>query len=114
MFIGVAFLGWIGFQSYFSTRSSLGYAESVVLDSRSRMASALYVIIYFLNYIVIWGAVFATFIFVNQTLGASLVLGIIGAFLATIFNFINGLIQLVTFHSWVCSFRSIRHISSIM
>ena len=50
MFIGVAFLGWIGFQSYFSTRSSLGYAESVVLDSRSRLVGALYVFIYFLLY----------------------------------------------------------------
>ena len=92
LYIGVAFLGWIGFQSYFSTRSSLGYAESVVLDSRSRLVGALYVFIYFLNYVVIWGSVILTFIFINSSLGAGLAIGIVGAFLATIFNFINGLI----------------------
>jgi hypothetical protein len=91
MFIGVAFLGWIGFQSYFSTRSSLGYAESVVLDGQSRLVGALYVFIYFLNYVVIWGAVILTFVFVNNAL-PTLLLGAFGAILATVFNFVNGLI----------------------
>ncbi len=92
MYIGVAFLGWIGFQSYFSTRSSLGYAESVTLDSRSKLVGFLFGFIYILNYVVIWGALLGTFIFVNPSLGAGLAFGIVGAFLATLFNFINGLI----------------------
>ncbi|MGY5872521.1 MAG: hypothetical protein RTV72_09765 [Candidatus Thorarchaeota archaeon] len=90
MFIGVAFLGWIGFQSYFSTRNSLGYAESVDIESRSKLVGFLYGFIYILNYVVIIGAVIFTWVFVNPTLGAGLVLGIVGAALALLFNFMNG------------------------
>ncbi|TFG26781.1 hypothetical protein EU528_13860 [Candidatus Thorarchaeota archaeon] len=92
MYIGVAFLGWIGFQSYFSTRSALGYAQSVEIESRSKLVGFLYGFIYILNYVVIWGAVIVTFLFVNSTIGAGLLLGAIGALLASLFNFVNGLI----------------------
>ncbi len=90
MFIGVAFLGWIGFQSYFSTRSALGYAESVAIDSQSKLMGYLYGFIYILNYVVVFGAVIVTFIFVNPTWGAGLLFGVLGALLAAGFNFING------------------------
>ena len=92
MFIGVAFLGWIGFQSYFSTRSSLGYAETVALDSQSKLMGYLYGLLYILNYVVIVGAVIFTWVFVNPTFGLGLVFGIVGMLLALLFNFVNGLI----------------------
>ena len=60
LFIGVAFLGWIGFQSFFSTRTALGFAESVDIENRSSLVRFLYMIIYFLNYLVIVGAFFFT------------------------------------------------------
>ncbi|MCK5390718.1 MAG: hypothetical protein KAJ36_09515, partial [Candidatus Thorarchaeota archaeon] len=92
MFIGVAFLGWIGFQSYFSTRSSLGYAESVDIESRSKIVGYLYGFIYVLNYAVIIGAFAYTLIFINPVLGIGTVLALVGTVFAVGFNFINGLI----------------------
>ncbi len=92
MFIGVAFLGWIGFQSYFSTRSSLGYASSMDIESRSKIVGYLYGFIYFLNYVVIIGAGLYTFIFINPVWGAGTFLALLGMALAVGFNFINGLI----------------------
>ncbi|MCK4568567.1 MAG: hypothetical protein KAU48_14765, partial [Candidatus Thorarchaeota archaeon] len=92
MFIGVAFLGWIGFQSYFSTRSSLGYASSMDIESRSKIVGLLYGFIYILNYVVIIGAGFYTFIFVNPVWGTGTVLAILGMLLAVGFNFVNGLV----------------------
>ncbi|MHA1863319.1 MAG: hypothetical protein ACTSWA_06100, partial [Candidatus Thorarchaeota archaeon] len=92
MFIGVAFLGWIGFQSYFSTRSSLGYAESVDIESRSKIIGLLYGFIYILNYVVIIGAGLYTFIFINPVWGAGTLLALLGMLLALGFNFVNGLV----------------------
>jgi len=92
MFIGVAFLGWIGFQSFFSTRSSLSYAETVALDSQSKLMGFLYGFLYLLNYVVVVGAVIFTFFFVNPVIGAGLGFGIVGMALALLFNFVNGLI----------------------
>ncbi|TFH04976.1 MAG: hypothetical protein E4H14_13645 [Candidatus Thorarchaeota archaeon] len=92
LYIGVAFLGWIGFQSYFSTRTALGYAESVDISHQSKIVGFLYGFIYILNYVVIVGAVVVTFVFVNPSWGAGLLFGIIGALLACLFNFVNGLI----------------------
>ena len=92
MFIGVAFLGWIGFQSYFSTRSSLGYAETVAIDSQSKLMGYLYGFLYILNYVVIVGAVVFTWVFVNPGVGLGLVFGLVGMLLALLFNFVNGLI----------------------
>ena len=33
VYFGIAFLGWISFQAYFSTRTSLGYAEKICLNN---------------------------------------------------------------------------------
>ncbi len=92
MFIGVAFLGWIGFQSYFSTRSSLGYASSMDIESRSKFVGYLYGFIYILNYVVIIGAFVYTLVFINPVLGMGTVLAAIGGLLALGFNFVNGLV----------------------
>lgn len=92
MFIGVAFLGWIGFQSYFSTRSSLGYAASMDIESQSKIIGLLYGFIYILNYVVIIGAGIYTFVFINPVWGVGTILAIIGMLFALGFNFVNGLV----------------------
>ena len=93
LFIGVAFLGWIGFQSYFSTRSSLGYAESVDIESRSKIIGLLYGFIYILNYVVIIGAFIYTYFFINLvTPDAGTVLALVGTIFAVGFNFVNGMV----------------------
>ncbi|MHA1666514.1 MAG: hypothetical protein ACTSW7_03995 [Candidatus Thorarchaeota archaeon] len=93
MFIGVAFLGWIGFQSYFSTRSSLGYAASMDIESRSKIVGLLYGFIYILNYVVIIGATLYTYFIINPVLpDAGTVLAVLGMLLALGFNFVNGLV----------------------
>ncbi len=92
MYIGVAFLGWIGFQSYFSTRSSLGYAEGVTIESKSKFVHALYGFLYIFNYVVIVGAAIFTYVFINPVPGLNTALAIIGILFAMFFNFVNGLI----------------------
>lgn len=91
VFVGFTFLGWIVFQSYFATRTSLGFAESVDTGKRSLIVGILYGAIYIFNYAVIIGTViFGWFIFAPDPVG--LVLAILGGLLAMGFNFINGLI----------------------
>lgn len=93
MFIGVAFLGWIGFQSYFSTRSSLGYASSMDIESRSKIVGYIYGFIYLLNYVVIIGATLYTYFIINPVLpDAGTALAVLGMFLALGFNFVNGMV----------------------
>ncbi len=93
MFIGVAFLGWIGFQSYFSTRSSLGYASSMDIESRSKIVGLLYGFIYILNYVVIIGAFIYTFFIINPVLpDAGTFLALVGTVFALGFNFVNGMV----------------------
>jgi len=95
MFIGVAFLGWIGFQSYFSTRSSLGYAESAAIQSKSKLVGILYGFLYILNYGLIAGSFIVTsFINPSILLTAAWFLAILGALLAAGFNFLNGWVLL--------------------
>ncbi len=92
LFIGVAFLGWIGFQSFFSTRTALGFAESVDIEDRSVLTRFLYMAIYFLNYIIIIGAFIFTIIFDNPSIlfTPTMVFALLGGFLALGFNFLNG------------------------
>ncbi|TFF84606.1 hypothetical protein EU524_00790 [Candidatus Thorarchaeota archaeon] len=93
VFIGIAFLGWIGFQSYFATRTSLGYAESVVIADRSWLVRGLYAFIYFFNYALIVGA-FVVSVILNPGvfLSAAFFLALFGGLLALGFNFLNGMI----------------------
>ena len=95
MFIGVAFLGWIGFQSYFSTQSSLRYAESAAIQSKSKLVGILYGFLYILNYGLIAGSFIVTsFINPSILLTAAWFLAILGALLAAGFNFLNGWVLL--------------------
>ncbi len=41
VYFGIAFLGWISFQAYFSTRTSLGYAEKADVRENSRLVKVL-------------------------------------------------------------------------
>ncbi len=93
IFIGVAFLGWIGFQSYFATRTSLSYAEAVVIEDRSWLVRGLYAFIYFFNYVIIIGG-FIVSVILNPSvfLQAAFFFALFGALLAVGFNFLNGMI----------------------
>ncbi|MFW9767663.1 MAG: hypothetical protein ACFFEM_02495 [Candidatus Thorarchaeota archaeon] len=92
LFIGVAFLGWIGFQSFFSTRTALGFAESVVIEDRSAIVRFLYMAIYFFNYIIVVGSFIFTIVFVNPPvfLTATFWFAALGMLFAMGFNFLNG------------------------
>ncbi|MHA2361894.1 MAG: hypothetical protein ACXAB6_08215, partial [Candidatus Thorarchaeota archaeon] len=93
--VGFAFLGWIGFQAYFSTRSSLGYAESIDVGHRSKVTHVLFLIVNFFNYAVIVGAFIGTLLFVSNIATLTLLAwggAILGMFFALGFNFLNGLI----------------------
>ncbi|MHA1933836.1 MAG: hypothetical protein ACW97A_01020 [Candidatus Thorarchaeota archaeon] len=95
LIIGFAFLGWIGFQAYFSTRSSLGYAESIDVGHRSKVTHVLFLIVNFFNYAVIVGAFIGTLLFVSNIVTLTFVAwggAILGMFFALGFNFLNGLI----------------------
>ena len=96
--VGIAFLGWIGFQAYLSSRTALGYAESVQIKSRSRVVAFLLGTLHILSYVIVIGAFISLFIWYAATtalfdwvvVGAAL----IGALLALGFNFVNGFIML--------------------
>jgi hypothetical protein len=98
--IVIAFLGWIGFQAYISSRSALGYAESVQIKTRSRVVSLLFGIMNILSYVIIIGAFLVLLIWYSaNTLPADFDLGLVaaalfGTLLAAGFNFLNGIIIL--------------------
>ncbi|MHA1964767.1 MAG: hypothetical protein ACW97G_09320 [Candidatus Thorarchaeota archaeon] len=94
VFVGVAFLGWIVFQSYFATRTSLGFAESVDMGERSLLVGLLYGVIYIFNYLVIIGSLIFGVFFLPQTSWIPPVWAFFGALLALGFNFLIGLILL--------------------
>ncbi|MHA2024793.1 MAG: hypothetical protein ACW98U_02735 [Candidatus Thorarchaeota archaeon] len=91
LFIGVAFLGWISFQSYFASRTSLGLAKSVDLGKRSIWVGILFGAIYIFNYIIVAGTIIIGY-FLFLPLPAALVVAILGGLLVYGFNFVNGLI----------------------
>lgn len=96
LMIGIAFLGWIGFQAYISSRSALRYAEKVDIKSRSKAVALVFGSLYFISYIIVIGAFIILAIWNISsgggldpvTFGAAL----LGALLALGFNFLNGLI----------------------
>lgn len=92
VFVGVAFLGWIIFQSYFATRTALGFAESVDMGKRSLLVGVLFGAIYIFNYLVIAGAVIVSLIIFPQSSWIPVVWAVLGALMAAGFNFLNGLI----------------------
>ena len=97
VYIGIAFVGWIGFQSYFSARTSLTYASGVQIDKASKLTTFLFGAANIFNYVVIIGAFVYTVLFVNPPVllppyTSALFFGILGMLLALGFNFLNGVI----------------------
>lgn len=98
--VGVAFLGWIGFQAYISSRTALRYAESVEIKSKSRFVALLFGAMHILSYIIVIGAFIVLLVWYTANtllidydyvvIGAA----IIGTLLAVGFNFLNGFIML--------------------
>ncbi len=91
LFVGITFLGWIGFQAYFATRTSLGFAKGADVGKRSLLIGLFYGAIYIFNYAVVIGAAILGIILFAPTLPA-IGLAILGGLLALGFNFLNGLI----------------------
>jgi len=98
--VGVAFLGWIGFQAYLSSRTALGYAESVQIKTRSRVVTFLLGTLHILSYVIVIGAFIFLFIWYTASTPPLLfdwvVVGAaaLGALLALGFNFLNGFIMI--------------------
>ncbi|MCF2137714.1 MAG: hypothetical protein K9W43_10835 [Candidatus Thorarchaeota archaeon] len=96
LIFGVAFVGWIMFQAYFSTRTALKYGGTVDTTKIPKGRTILAGFSNILCYVVIFGALI--FIIVTNltellTAPIRLVLIIIGAGFAALFNFINSLIM---------------------
>ncbi|TFG30116.1 hypothetical protein EU527_14925 [Candidatus Thorarchaeota archaeon] len=97
LMIGIAFLGWIGFQAYLSSRSALSYAEKVDIKTRGKAIGLVFGSLHILSYIIVIGA-FIVLIIWNVSAGLSLdpptfILALLGGLLAIGFNFLNGLIM---------------------
>jgi len=96
--VGIAFLGWIGFQAYLSSRTALGYAESVQIKSRSRVVAFLLGTLHILSYAIVIGSFVFLFIWYSVTTAVFdwAVVGAagFGALLALGFNFLNGFIMI--------------------
>jgi len=95
----IAFLGWIGFQAYISSRSALGYAGSVQVKTRSRVVTLVFGIMNLVSYIMIIGAliILSIWYLANAPLPIDwgpVVAAIVGTLLAAGFNFLNGAIIL--------------------
>jgi hypothetical protein len=91
----IAFLGWIGFQAYFSTRTSLQYAQIAEATEVSRWKQILAFISYFFCYVAVVGmflyvSIVQGLVFSNFALWAFILLGTL---LAAGFNFLNGIIM---------------------
>jgi len=95
VYFGIAFLGWISFQAYFSTRTSLSYAEKADVRENSRLVKVLVTMSHIFCYVVIVGAL-AYVLSINLTElllnPARLGLLILGTLVAAAFNFFNGMI----------------------
>ncbi|MDF1539869.1 MAG: hypothetical protein P1Q69_13295 [Candidatus Thorarchaeota archaeon] len=87
------FFLWIGFQAYFSTRTSLSIAKSVDIDHRSKFMTFLMWMSNVFNYMILAGAFVVTaFILHPGPSIPQIVLALAGLLVAVIFNLINGLL----------------------
>ena len=98
LMIGVSFLGWIGFQAYLSSRSALGYAEKVQIETRSKVVTFVFGSLHIASYIIVIGA-FIVLALYNIASGGGLdlptfIAALIGTGFAIVFNFLNGLIMI--------------------
>jgi len=95
VYFGIAFLGWISFQAYFSTRTSLGYAEKADIRENSRLVKVLVTMSHIFCYVVIFGALgYVLSINLTELLAnlPRLALLVLGTLVAALFNFFNGTI----------------------
>ncbi|MFW9869963.1 MAG: hypothetical protein ACFFFO_14080 [Candidatus Thorarchaeota archaeon] len=98
--VGIAFLGWIGFQAYLSSNTAVRYAESVQIKSRSRVVALLFGTLHVLSYIIVVGAFIVLFFWYTASTApidydwGLVVAALIGSVLAVGFNFLNGFIML--------------------
>ncbi|TFG06767.1 hypothetical protein EU538_09720, partial [Candidatus Thorarchaeota archaeon] len=95
LIFGIAFVGWISFQAYFSTRTSLRYAEMVQATDISRLKMGLV----FASNIFCYLAIAGSFLYTLLTNLAALLtnpvrlfLLLAGTGLALLFNFLNSVI----------------------
>ncbi|MFW9958635.1 MAG: hypothetical protein ACFFCT_11250 [Candidatus Odinarchaeota archaeon] len=98
--VGIAFLGWIGFQAFLSSRTALRYAESVQIKTRSRVVTFLLGTLHILSYVIVIGAfiVLVLWYLANtpqlEIDGGLILAAALGALLAIGFNFLNGFIMI--------------------
>jgi len=95
LYFWIAFIGWILFQSYYSSRTALTYAQAIDIDHRSKLSTFLFGVGNIFNYVIVLVAAIGTVIFINPGIVATpfaVGVAIVGAFIALGFNFLNGLI----------------------
>lgn len=98
LLIGIAFLGWIIFQAFLSSRSALGYAEKVQITSRSKITTFIFGSLHIVSYVIVIGA-FIVLVLMNIASGTTLdlpifVAALLGVALALGFNSLNGFIMI--------------------
>ncbi len=88
------FFVWIGFQGYFSTQTSLGFATSIDHEHRSKAMTVFFGIANIFNYVIIIGAAIVTYFILYPFQAPPLAIGgaLVGILIASIFNFINGIL----------------------
>ncbi|RDE15726.1 MAG: hypothetical protein C4K49_05715 [Candidatus Thorarchaeota archaeon] len=64
---GVAFFGWISFQAFFATRTSLHYADDIFMKSHMTLIKIISVLSNFLCYAMIIGSFYYTVFILNPT-----------------------------------------------
>ncbi len=93
LIFGVAFLGWIAFQAFFSARSSLHYADDINMDKHATLMKVIAVVTNLFCYVAIAGAFYYTVYILNpsEILGSPLreFPLVVGLLFALGFNFIN-------------------------
>ncbi|MHA2211007.1 MAG: hypothetical protein ACXABV_17775 [Candidatus Thorarchaeota archaeon] len=99
LFFVVAFFGWIVFQAFLSSRSALGYAESVDIKHRSKIVTVFFGALYLISYVIVIGVFFILLILNPGIWGLEtgwivVLAAAIGALIALGFNFINGILIL--------------------
>jgi hypothetical protein len=95
LIFGVAFIGWISFQAYFSVRSTLRFAETIDRHV-SRLEKFLSIVSHIVAYVIVAGAlVFAVIMNVSSPdpVLLRIAVAVLGTAMALLFNFVNGLIM---------------------
>ncbi|NWF95254.1 MAG: hypothetical protein HXY34_03845 [Candidatus Thorarchaeota archaeon] len=97
LIFGVAFIGWIGFQAYFATRTSLKYADIATREKVGRALKVMAGLTHIVCYVVVFGAlIFTLWLYGGTLIGsgnvATVVFLVLGTLFAAVFNFMNGIV----------------------